>query len=136
MSAPADSAPSGLPLRAELTQTFFFDAAHTLHREIVAEAAASRRIHGHTYHADVSVAGPVEAASGMVLDLGLLRTAIATVRQQLDHHLLDEVEGLGAPTLENLCRFIWLALVADFPGLTAVTVRRQAIGDACTLRRG
>ena len=36
-----------------LSQRFFFDAAHTLQREI--EAEGSRRIHGHTYHAEVSV---------------------------------------------------------------------------------
>ena len=36
-----------------LSQRFFFDAAHTLQREI--EAEGSRRIHGHTYHAEVAV---------------------------------------------------------------------------------
>ena len=122
------------PARAELTQTFFFDAAHTLRREIPAEQQASQRIHGHTYHAEVSIAGQVDPARGMVLDLGLLRAGIERVRARLDHHLLDEVAGLGIPTLENLCLFIWQALADEFPQLSAVTVRRQAIGDACTLR--
>ena len=34
-----------------ISQRFFFDAAHTLRREI--EAEGSRRVHGHTYHAEV-----------------------------------------------------------------------------------
>ena len=34
----------------ELSQTFSFDAAHTLKRKVAElEAAGSRRIHGHTY---------------------------------------------------------------------------------------
>ncbi len=33
----------------ELSQRFFFEAAHTLRREV--EAEGSRRVHGHTYEA-------------------------------------------------------------------------------------
>ena len=72
-----------------LSQRFFFDAAHTLRREI--ESEGSRRIHGHTYHAEVSVRGPLDPATGMVIDLGLLRERLQAVREQLDHHLLDDV---------------------------------------------
>ena len=81
-----------------------------LRREI--EAGGSRRVHGHTYHAEVFLTGPRDPATGMVLDLGLLRQGLAVVREQLDHHMLDEVPGLGTPTLENLCLFIAQALPA------------------------
>jgi len=64
-----------IPQRYELRQSFFFDAAHTLKRQI--EADASRRIHGHTYHVDVYVSGPKDPATGMVVDLGFVRAAIA-----------------------------------------------------------
>ncbi|RZL53396.1 MAG: 6-carboxytetrahydropterin synthase [Variovorax sp.] len=84
--------------RFTLSQRFFFDAAHTLRREM--EAEGSRRIHGHTYHAEVSVSGVPDAATGMVIDLGILRRHLDDVRERLDHHLLDEVPGLGVPTLE------------------------------------
>jgi len=40
------------------------------------------------------------------LDLFFLRKEIERVRLRLDHHLLDEVEGLQVPTLEALCVFI------------------------------
>ena len=112
-------------------QRFFFDAAHTLQREI--EAAGSRRIHGHTYHAEVAVRGPRDPATGMVIDLGHLRARLQTVREQLDHHLLDEVPGLGTPTLENLCLFIAHALDGLQPAPSQVRVWREAMGDACTL---
>ena len=115
-----------------ISQRFFFDAAHTLRREI--EAEGSRRVHGHTYHAEVSVSGPRDPATGMVLDLGLLRQGLAVVREQLDHHMLDDVPGLGTPTLENLCVFIAKALPAELqPRVSRVRVWRDALGDSCTL---
>ncbi len=115
-----------------ISQRFFFDAAHTLRREI--EAEGSRRVHGHTYHAEVSLSGPRGPATGMVLDLGLLRRGLEVVREQLDHHMLDDVPGLGTPTLENLCVFIAQALPADLqPRVSRVRVWRDALGDSCTL---
>jgi 6-pyruvoyltetrahydropterin/6-carboxytetrahydropterin synthase len=115
-----------------ISQRFFFDAAHTLRRDI--EAEGSRRIHGHTYHAEVSLSGPRDPATGMVLDLGLLRRGLDVVREQLDHHMLDEVPGLGIPTLENLCLFIAQALPAELrPSVSRVRVWREALGDSCAL---
>lgn len=116
-----------------LTQRFYFEAAHTLQRKI--EAEGSRRIHGHTYIAEVTLSGEPDRGSGMLLDLGFFKQALDTVRLQLDHHLLDEVAGLGQPTLENLCSFIWAQLQGTLPQMSRVTVRREASGDACTLER-
>jgi len=116
-------------MQLTIRQRFFFDAAHTLRREI--EAEGSRRIHGHTYHAEVALTGPLDPATGMVQDLGHLRARLAQVRDQLDHHFLDEVPGLSTPTLENLCLFIAHA-VADLQP-SQVRVWRDAVGDSCTL---
>ena len=118
--------------RCEIIQKFFFDAAHTLRREI--EAEGSRRIHGHTYHVEVSIAGEIDPATGMVMDLGLVRAAIEQLRPHLDHHLLDEVEGLGPATLENLAVFIWRAIAVALPSLVQVRIWRDGVGDSCTLR--
>ena len=114
-----------------VSQRIFFDAAHTLQREI--EAEGSRRIHGHTYFAEVFVQGPLHPDTGMVIDIGHLRVALAAVREQLDHHLLDEVPGLGKPTLENLCTFIARALDHLQPRPSRVRVWREALGDGCVL---
>ncbi len=116
----------------ELTQRFFFEAAHTLRREH--EADASRRIHGHTYRAKVTVGGVPDPRSGMVVDLASLREAIEQVRGQLDHRLLDDVEGLGAATLENLCRFIHDQVKAPDWRVVSVEVGREASGDSCCLK--
>src|SRR5688572_2029469 len=114
-----------------ISQRFFFDAAHTLKRDI--EAEGSRRVHGHTYHAEVWLRGERDPITGMVIDLGLLRRRLDEVRDRLDHHLLDDVPGLHPPTLENLCLFIADALRDFGPKLARVRVWREALGDACTL---
>ncbi len=115
----------------ELSQRFYFESAHTLRRTI--EAEGSRRVHGHTYEAEVTVRGTPDAG-GMVIDLAYLRRTIAALREKLDHHFLDEVQGIGIPTLENLCSYIRRELEPQVPGLCAVSVWRQASGDRCALR--
>ena len=62
------------PARCELSQRFYFEAAHTLERSI--DAAGSRRIHGHTYHAEVTLLGNPDPASGMLVDLAYLRREV------------------------------------------------------------
>lgn len=115
----------------ELSQTFHFEAAHTLERRH--ETESSRRIHGHTYGAEVQVRGRPDD-SGMVVDLARLRAAIAEVRETLDHHFLDDVPGLGPATLENLCVYLHRHLSAKVAGVSAVSVFRSASGDRCTYR--
>jgi 6-pyruvoyltetrahydropterin/6-carboxytetrahydropterin synthase len=114
----------------ELSKQFRFEAAHTLRREVDAEP--SRRIHGHSYRAEVTVRGPADPASGMVIDLGLFERALAEAREGLDHRFLDDVADLGPATLENLSAWIWRRLAGRCPGLAKVTVYRDSEGDACS----
>ncbi len=116
----------------ELSQRFYFDAAHTLLREI--DADSSKRIHGHTYHAEVYLQGEPDPATGMVVDLGLVRREIDRLRTELDHAFLDDIAGLAPATLENLCRFILARLRPQLPALSGVRVWRDSTGDGCTLR--
>ena len=76
-----------LPRSCEVSQKFFFDAAHTLKRTVddAEEIAGSRRIHGHTYHAEVTIAGKPDPESGMMMDLAFLRQEVDKVREKLDH---------------------------------------------------
>lgn len=117
----------------EVSQRFFFDAAHTLEREIDAEP--SRRVLGHTYDAEVAIQGQPCPHTGMVVDLGLLRREIAHLRERLDHRLLDEVPQLGKPTLENLCTYIAKSLEGRGFQLSRVAVWRERTGDRCELRQ-
>jgi 6-pyruvoyltetrahydropterin/6-carboxytetrahydropterin synthase len=113
----------------ELTKSFRFEAAHSLPGTTFGKA--SMEIHGHSFRAEVSVRGTPDPATGMVLDLGLLERGMGEVRNKLDHKLLNEVEGLGPPTLENLSRFIW-DHVQRAGQVTRVSVHRDSCGESCT----
>ncbi len=113
----------------ELTKSFNFEAAHTLHRVIDAEP--SRRIHGHSYRAEITLRGAPEAESGMLIDLAIFEQALEEARDGLDHRFLDEVADLGPATLENLSIWIWRKLGSRLPGLHAVTVCRDSARETC-----
>lgn len=121
-------------MKFELSQRFFFEAAHTLDRSI--EREGSLRLHGHTYWAEISVAGEPDPATGMVVDLGYVRREVARVRETLDHRLLNEVDGLGHATLEGLCAYLWRQFQPVMSGLSQVEVWREASGDRCRLTGG
>lgn len=116
----------------ELTKSFRFDASHTLDRSIATEA--SRRIHGHSYRAEVTVQGAADAKTGMVVDFGLLDRTLAEARDGLDHHMLDDVPGLGPATMENLAAWIWRKLAPLTKDLVKVTVFRDSQGESVSFR--
>ncbi|EQB18991.1 6-pyruvoyl trahydropterin synthase family protein [Sphingobium lactosutens] len=114
----------------ELSKQFRFDAAHTLDRVI--ETESSRRIHGHSYRAEVFVRGLPDPTTGMVVDLGLLQRTMEGARDALDHRFLDEINDLGPATMENLSRWIWKRLSPVIGNLHKVTVYRDSSGEACS----
>ncbi len=114
----------------ELCKQFRFDAAHTLERVI--ETESSRRIHGHSYRAEVAVRGMPDPSSGMIVDLGLFEQALDEARAGLDHRFLDELNDLGPGTMENLSAWIWRKVEPVCAGLFRVTVHRDSSGEACT----
>lgn len=114
----------------EITKDFRFDAAHTLIREIAAEG--SRRIHGHSYRAQVALRGPVDPISGMIADMGLVEQLVEGARETLDHRFLDEINDLGPATMENLASWVWRKVKPDCPQLVRVTVFRDSAGESCS----
>ena len=113
----------------ELTKSFRFEAAHALSGTTF--GAASEEIHGHSFRTEVTVRGTPDPKTGMVLDLGLLERRMDEIRQALDHKLLNRVEALGPPTLENLSRFIWERL-QHAGNVTRVSVHRDSCNESCT----
>ncbi len=114
-----------------ISKCFIFESAHTLQRDI--ETEYSRRIHGHSYRAKVTLQGQPDA-HGMLLDLGHFTNALELVRLKLDHRLLDDVPGLSPATLERLCSYIWQELQDKVPGLYQVEVSRDMTGDSALYR--
>lgn len=114
----------------ELSREFRFDAAHTLQRTVDVEP--SRRIHGHSYRAEVVVRGRPDPQTGMIIDLSLFDQALEEARDGLDHRFLDEINDLGPTTIENLSAWIWRKVAPVCPNLWRVTVRRDSDTGACS----
>jgi 6-pyruvoyltetrahydropterin/6-carboxytetrahydropterin synthase len=115
-----------MPDMIELSQEFTFDAAHYLDG-----APEYRRMHGHSFYAEVTLRGEPDAATGLLRDFGEVDAVLKTIRESLDHRLLNDVEGLGAPTLENLAKFIFAKAKAALPEVGRVKLRRPSYGQTC-----
>jgi len=91
-------------------------------------------MHGHSYRVEIALCGPVEPATGWVVDFSVIDDAWAGLFKQFDHNTLNDIPGLDNPTCENLCGYIWVALVDLVPHLSAVTVWETA--DSCCTYHG
>ena len=114
----------------ELSCRFGFDAAHYF--EHFADGHPNRELHGHSFQVEIAVRGEPDPRTGFVIDFGDLEAACSELRRALDHRLLNDLDGLGNPSLENLCRWIWERLAPRLASLSRVTVRRDSAGQACT----
>jgi 6-pyruvoyltetrahydropterin/6-carboxytetrahydropterin synthase len=111
----------------ELTHEFGFDAAHYLN----AGAAENRRLHGHSFYVEVTLRGEPDPRTGFLRDLGDVKRVLDSLREELDHRLLNEIEGLGTATLENLARYIFSRAKAALPEVARVKIRRPSCGQSC-----
>jgi 6-pyruvoyltetrahydropterin/6-carboxytetrahydropterin synthase len=111
----------------EITQEFGFDAAHYLGLG----AAQNRRLHGHSFYAEVTLRGEPDPATGFLRDFGQVDAALKAIRDSLDHRLLNEIEGLGIPTLENLARYVYGRAKEVLPEVARVKLRRPSYGQTC-----
>ena len=74
--------------------------------------------------------GQVADETGWVMDFADLSQVFQPIYQQLDHHYLNEIEGLNNPTSENLARWIWTHLRPSLPLLSKVFVN-ETCTSAC-----
>jgi 6-pyruvoyltetrahydropterin/6-carboxytetrahydropterin synthase len=115
-------------MATEISLQFSFDAAHHLG----AGAAENRRIHGHSFYVEVTLRGEPDPATGFLRDFGAFDRALKAIRETLDHRLLNEVEGLSNPTLENLAQYIYAKATAALPEVARVKISRPSYGQSCT----
>lgn len=116
--------------RLEITKTFSFEAAH--HFAQMPEGHPYRRLHGHSFVAEVTLAGAPDPEMGWVADFAEVDRILDDVRAELDHRFLNEIEGLANPSLEKIAMWIAARLRPALPALTRVTIRRPSCGEACT----
>jgi len=104
----------------QLTKTFEIDCAH--HLPCFAPGHKCRQLHGHTMKIELVLEGEVPPGRDYLVDFGDIKAAFEPLREQLDHHLLNEIEGLAVPTVENMCKWIWDRLAPGLEHLSAVRV--------------
>ena len=119
--------------KTEITQQFGFDAAHYLESS---PTDVNRRMHGHSFYAEVTLAGEPDPAKGWVRDFGEVNAVLTMIRGERDHRLLNEIVGLGAPTLENLARHIFREAKARLPEVRRVRLSRPSSGQSCIYEEG
>jgi 6-pyruvoyltetrahydropterin/6-carboxytetrahydropterin synthase len=121
-----------------LTRVVAFSAAHRYFRpewsdarnREVFGACANEHGHGHNYECHVTIAGPLDDETGMVMDLRdldqLLREEITN---RLDHRFLNYAvpefaPGRKIPTSEEVAVYLWRRLGPRMPaGVTLLRVR-------------
>ena len=113
-----------------IAKTVHFDAAHFL--TIDSDERPYARMHGHSFQLTVEIEGEPDPETGWVEDFADINDALGEIHDALDHRLLNEVDGLRVPTLENICRWVAARLQPRFAGLARVTVARPSNGEACT----
>jgi len=108
-----------------ITTSSHFSSAHRLHND-ARDPAWNRDVfgkcnnphaHGHTYELEVTVEGPVDPATGWILDFGVLKRIVAEkVVKKCDlKNLNSDVPFLRGvnPTAENIAVRIWDELAGD-----------------------
>lgn len=108
---------------------FKFEAAHYL--PSAPPGHPNSRIHGHSFRARVVIDGEPDAETGVVFHFDELSSAIESSRDALDHRLLNEVEGLTAPTLERIAIWLWQRLDNKVPGLAQIEIHRDSCNEGC-----
>jgi 6-pyruvoyltetrahydropterin/6-carboxytetrahydropterin synthase len=112
-------------MKAYLTRRYLFSASHRLHSpEMSAEEnqavygkCNNPYGHGHNYAVEITVAGPVDAATGMVCNLADLDAFVgANILKRFGHENLNTLREFqqNVPTTENLCRELYRIMDQGF----------------------
>lgn len=114
-----------------LVKSFTFEAAHRLPN--FPEGHKCRRLHGHSFRVEIVVEGEMDETAGYLVDYGDIKQHCEPIRRQLDHHYLNEIEGLENPTSEMIAVWIWRRLKPALPLLAEVVVH-ETCASRCEFR--
>ena len=123
-----------------LTRCYRFPAAHVLAIPTASDAE-NRRIygkcanpagHGHDYGVEVTVAGPLEAQTGRVIDPARLDAIFEEcVAKRMAHRMLNELSLFAGrklvPTAENIARVVFEELAGPVAEAGKARLRRVRV---------
>jgi 6-pyruvoyltetrahydropterin/6-carboxytetrahydropterin synthase len=121
-------------MKAYFGRRYMVSASHRLHAERLSHEenrAAYGKCnnphgHGHNYAVEVLVGGPVDASTGMVVNLMDLDAIVrARIVERFDHRNLNDDSAFAdrVPTTENLCRVVFDLLKDELPAGKLESVR-------------
>jgi len=82
---------------------YSIDCAHWLPR--VPENHKCHNMHGHRYHIRLEIMGEINEI-GRIIDYAEIKEIVDPVIMALDHHTLNDIEGLENPTCENIVEYL------------------------------
>jgi len=116
----------------EISKSVNFEAAHRLPAR--ASGDPYGRIHGHSFELEATLSGQVQPGKLWVEDIAVLTAALDAIAQQLDHQLLNEIDGLAVPTLENILVWVLERLASDIDNISQIKLSRPSLKEVCVLR--
>ena len=102
-------------MRTRLERSYRFEAAHFLPKVPAGHKCA--RMHGHSYLIEVVIEGEVDPDRGWVMDFADIDEHVMPLVKTLDHHVLNEIDGLANPTSELLAIWCWQRIAPSLPAL-------------------
>jgi 6-pyruvoyltetrahydropterin/6-carboxytetrahydropterin synthase len=123
-----------------LTRRYAFPAAHVLRSPALTDDENARVYgkcanpggHGHDYGLEVSVSGPVDARSGLIVDRAALDAIVEErVLDRFGYRMLNEDPAFGArvPTAENIAAQIHAILAGPIAELGSVRLVRVRLHE-------
>lgn len=107
---------------------FAFDSAHFLPN--VPEGHKCKNMHGHTYNLTVFLEGDLDKELQWVMDFKELKDVVKPVIEQIDHQLLNDIEGLENPTAERIVVWIWEQIQPKLPLLSKLELNETPTSGA------
>ncbi|MBL9026864.1 MAG: 6-carboxytetrahydropterin synthase [Myxococcales bacterium] len=109
----------------ELVHTVRFESARRLPK--VPAGHPCGNVYGLAFYLDIHVEGRLDPATGWVFDFAEIEKAMKPLFDRIDHHYLNDIEGLENPTSEVLVTWIWDRLAPSLPGLTQLVLRENDV---------
>jgi 6-pyruvoyltetrahydropterin/6-carboxytetrahydropterin synthase len=123
-------------MKAYLTRRYWFSASHRLHSDVLS-AHENQTVygkcnnpygHGHNYGLEITIAGPVDAKTGMICNLTDLDAFVnENILERFGHENLNTLEEFQrtVPTTENLCVEVYNILERGFRHAQVEKVRME-----------
>lgn len=117
-----------------ITKKFTFESAHFIPAFAVGHKC--RRMHGHSFKAEVRVAGEINPETGVLMDFADIKAAVKPYIDLLDHDCLNDIgereniELLKNPTSENIAKWLFGELKPKLAGLHSIHIH-ETCTSAC-----